>query len=53
VRRVHVELMERNDKGVLCACMALTMVEEWVEKMWTSPFWGSEVEGVLAPRMLQ
>ncbi len=25
--------------------MALTTVRERVEKMWTSPFWGGEVEG--------
>jgi len=44
-RRVPVELMERKDKGVLCAWMALTTVKERVEKMWTSPFWGGEVDG--------
>jgi hypothetical protein len=44
-RRVPVELMERKDKGVLWAWMALTTVKERVEKMWTSPFWGGEVEG--------
>lgn len=25
--------------------MALTTVSERVEKMWTSPFWGADVEG--------
>jgi hypothetical protein len=45
VRRVPVELMERKDMGVLCACLALTTVKERVDKMWTSPFWGGEVEG--------
>lgn len=44
-RRVPVELMERKDKGALWAWMALTTVRERVEKMWTSPFCGSEVEG--------
>ena len=32
-RRVPVELMERKDKGALCAWMALTTVRERVEKM--------------------
>ena len=44
-RSVPVELMERKEMGALCAWMAFTTVSERVEKMWTSPFWGADVEG--------
>jgi len=47
---VPVELMEREDKGVLRAWMALTTVRERVEKMWTSLFWGVGRRGVLVSR---
>ena len=41
---VPVELIERKEMGDLCACITLATVKVRVEKMRTSPDWGTEVD---------